>query len=504
MSRPPRAKALPLPRHRTPPPEGTADAPPPDDLPTPPPAPKRRVGRMVAIVVAAAVVLGGAAYFAAPAILRAVNPKAYLAACLGRTFADLGDKDVAAVLAALSKGPARLDFALTYHATDPDVDPSLAGLNEAYGLTPGDPLFTYRLALEADRAKRRADLFLEVDLPGRSPLSLRAVADDANVSFGGDALTGGIYYGLNTETLGADLPASPLFGQSNTLPADYGFNLFDRMPTGDAADLMEAPTATLLTQLHKELIREMSVQKCGSYILSNIGKESRGERSALYTVTIPPEALRSFFSQSVRALLEDPLFRQRLALADLPTEEALSTLEESLSPLTACSVDLYVADHRVVSAIASLDTEVDGGPGTLLLELESDGAQGIGLSITGAQGDLAPTGFAFSYTHEGHAFTLGFAPIDGSDRPYALTLSGTLTPDRAAKTLTLELGRISMDTQTAPVNLRYTLAPLKEFSQPLPTQVKPLLELTEGEGTALIIQIATALQASLNGDLGLS
>ena len=69
--------------------------------PEPPKRDKKKLKRGVAIAAAVLLVVAAAAVFAFPAILKAVNPKAYVAGCMAKTMASYAPGDAAAVTAAL-------------------------------------------------------------------------------------------------------------------------------------------------------------------------------------------------------------------------------------------------------------------------------------------------------------------------------------------------------------------------------------------------------------------
>lgn len=476
--------------------------------PPPPEGPKRdkrKVFRIAAIAVAAVVVLCATAAFAVPAILQAVNPKAYLSACLAKTTGAYSvGGDAAAVLAGIGSGPSRTEFYFQMGAPDVGTDSELTNeINEKYGPDAPLPDLRYTAALELDHAGRRADLELSLSYMGNA-ISLLAMANDNLVSFGSDDLTGGDYYCINTETLGADVAASPVFGELFDLDPAYGFNLFDASLEKGASNL-DPDTLSLLKQFYDELDKAVTVEKSGSPTVTVLGHESASTR---YVMTVPGEALRSFVVQSLRALTEDEAFLSAADFTAITPEEFIGTMDQIFSTIKdAVTIEFYIAGGQVILMDAELPMELDGQTATTNLTIEFDkGGNALVASLTAADEDSAPGRLVLSYTRDGENFDLTLVITDGEEPAGDIHIVGSFTADKAAKTFTLDISELSFtsEEETRTFGMGLTSAPLDGFSHELPTAPTPLLEMDQEAFYGLLLQALYGASSVFNGDAGVS
>lgn len=158
----------------------------------------------------------------------------------------------------------------------------------------------------------------------------RMVADDAELYFHSPQFTGDAYYGVNTETLGADL--TRMTGDDSM--DSVSFNLFDLVdkaleqmdPEGMKQDLKEAT---------KVLWEEAQVKKTGSktMVVSKVNTKAN-----VYQVTIPEEALDRYVDDletALSALDYYELYEEMFQTMGIPREE----IQDFLDQLE--SVDLY-------------------------------------------------------------------------------------------------------------------------------------------------------------------
>lgn len=467
-----------------------------DQVPPPPPRrDKKKVLRIAAVALAVVVVLGVAAAFAVPAILQAVNPRAYVSACLARTAAAYsGGGDVAAVLAGLQKQPSRTEFYFQMNdpAAEAAADPSLPDLR-------------YTASIEADYPNRRVDLELGLSYLGNA-MSLLAIADDNLVSFGSDSLTGGDYYCINTETLGADVAASPVFRESFELDPTFGFNLFDAVPTEtEETPSLDPGTLSLLTQFYGELDKAITVEKSGSSTVTVLGQESTTTR---YIMTIPAEALRGFVVQSLRALTEDETFLSTANFTSITPEEFVDVMDQALSTIKdAVTIDFYIAGGKVLLLDAALPMEQEGQVVTthLKTEFHKDGSALVA-SLTAAKEDTVSGGLVLSYAKDGENFDLTLVVSDESGPTGDIHVVGTFLADKAAKSFALDLSEISFtsEDETVTLGMGLSVALLDGFSHELPTDPIPLLEMDEEAFYNLLIQALSGVSAVFSGDAGYS
>lgn len=117
-------------------------------------------------------------------------------------------------------------------------------------------------------------------------VSFQMLADNANLYLGSSQFTDGSFYGLNTETLGADL--KKLSGDDSV--EDISFNLFDLMDIIlKAAPGEESEKA--VKEANKALKAALEVKKTGAKTMDIHGKSTK---TTAYHVVIPQDALEDY------------------------------------------------------------------------------------------------------------------------------------------------------------------------------------------------------------------
>ncbi len=200
-------------------------------------------------------------------------------------------------------------------------------------------------------------------------LSLSMTASDPYLWFNSPQLTGNTHYGVNTETLGADLTA--MTGDDSM--KDVSFNLFDLVDTVlervDQEKLEQDITAA-----NKTLWEEAQVKKTGAKTLDLNGTETK---TTAFRVTFPQEALEGYADALVKVMsamsyydLYEELYRS-MGMPQDQIDEIMDALEE-LDPYAALADDLKDA----IGEAGGLELEVclsGGYVSALLYEGEIDG-----------------------------------------------------------------------------------------------------------------------------------
>lgn len=200
-------------------------------------------------------------------------------------------------------------------------------------------------------------------------LSLSMTASDPYLWFNSPQLTGNTHYGVNTETLGADLTAMTGDGSMK----DVSFNLFDLVDTVlervDQEKLEQDITAA-----NKTLWEEAQVKKTGAKTLDLNGTETK---TTAFRVTFPQEALEGYADALVEVMsamsyydLYEELYRS-MGMPQAQIDEFIGALEE-LDPYGALADDLKDA----IGEAGDLELEVclsGGYVSALLYEGEIDG-----------------------------------------------------------------------------------------------------------------------------------
>lgn len=469
---------------------GAASSPDPETAPvgfyggsvTPPEPPKRdkkKLKRGVAIAAAVLLVVAAAAVFAFPAILRAVNPKAYVAGCMAKTMAGYAPGDAAAVTAALKDKPTRQTLSFHLGEISEDTAREFAG---SLGISPADvPGTGIEYIIELDRENRQAALEVPVYL-GRSPLaSLVVMLEDDKLSFGSDQFTAGDYYFIHTETLGADILASPLFGPDSPVDSAFGFNFFELSDTTQTASSLDDETVAELARLSAELNETITVANAGSAAAQSVTREFSATR---YTMTVPVGTLRGFLSDAMRVLIQDEFFSYVTDDSYFNLDEYMDSFDRGLAFLTKdVFIDFYIAGNRVVLLEALLPTEDRGRPAEIRLKLEFDSGKALVATLTCAESGGVPFGLVCSYTLDGDRFGLNVVSTGGDGAGPQFYASGTFTADRSAKRVALDFSELTIQTAEEKLSLSggYSIESLGGFTRPFPQESIPFLEM-DSEG----------------------
>lgn len=154
-------------------------------------------------------------------------------------------------------------------------------------------------------------------------LDLSVKADDAELYFNSPQLTGDTHYGVNTETLGADL--AELTGDYSM--EDLSFNLFDLVEL--AQEKMDQEQLKQdITAANKSLWDQAQVKKTGSKTLSVNGTDTK---TTAYQVTIPQGALNRYagdLKTALSALNYSELYEEMFRSMGMPREEIQDFLDQ--------------------------------------------------------------------------------------------------------------------------------------------------------------------------------
>lgn len=226
-------------------------------------------------------------------------------------------------------------------------------------------------------------------------------AEDDELYFNSPQLTGSTHYGVNTETLGADLTA--MTGDDSM--EDLSFNLFDLV------DMMlervdQEKLEQDITAANKALWEKAQVKKTGAKTLDLNGTETK---TAAYRVTFPQEALENYADALVEVMsamsgydLYEELYRS-MGMPQDQIDEIMDALEE-LDPYGELANDLKDA----IAEIGDLELEVclsSGHVSALLYEGEIDGSN-VALSLYLGGGEEYVDDLSLELEVDGKAITV--------------------------------------------------------------------------------------------------
>lgn len=271
-----------------------------------------------------------------------------------------------------------------------------------------------RFQSDLEASDRKIGMELAAFWDDQELLSLLLAVDDAEVYLASPQFTEGDFYGVNTETLGADLRR---MGVQDA--GDISFNFFDLVdiaaPEGQAEEMEQA-----MKEAGKVLLDAVQVEKAGKETISVNGTETKAD---VYRVTVPKQAMKDFVNAAADALSrtdyvalyremgramgvsEDVLEDLLEELEDLdPYGELAASLEELLDELGDVELTVYVGGGYV-SAVVYGASDADGGPhlalylgggeeyvDNLRLEVDADGVK----VVIDSSGDHGCKGGAFT------------------------------------------------------------------------------------------------------------
>lgn len=180
-----------------------------------------------------------------------------------------------------------------------------------------------RMDTNLDGESRKLDASLSAYWGGDDLLSFRLLADGSKLYLSSPQFTDGTAYGVNTETLGADLEA--MTGDGSV--ADISFNIFDLM---DLAMEQMDPEAMKqeLKEANKALWEAAEVKKLGAKSLSVNGTETK---TSAYQVVFPQDALYQYVDELetvLSAVDYYELYAQLFQATGMPQEEIQDFLDQ--------------------------------------------------------------------------------------------------------------------------------------------------------------------------------
>ena len=189
--------------------------------------------------------------------------------------------------------------------------------NVGYDLSPLEGL-GLRMSTGLDGRARRLGVQLSAFWDDQDIISVQLAAEDAQLYLASPQITGGTFYGVNTETLGADLKA--LTGDSSA--EQVSFNLFDMVDIALSGAEEQEQALQSLKQAGGELLQAAQVDRPKARTISANGNELKTKS---YQVTLPQQALEDYSDVLAQAMLARSgafrdVYEQMLQSTGLPRE----------------------------------------------------------------------------------------------------------------------------------------------------------------------------------------
>ena len=216
-----------------------------------------------------------------------------------------------------------------------------------------------RLSGGYDQKGRRADSELAAFWADREIASLVMAVDDNVLSFASPQFTGGEAYGLDTETLGADLARLGVEDEDIDV-SQIGFNLFD-LAEQTAPSQQSGEMERKLVEAAARLGGAIEVEKTGK---KTIEVNGTSVNAAAYLVAIPEEAMEEYVDALSDAMAQmDSQEQSRKLLWGIGLDE--DTINSIMPDVTGVDVygEIFAAWKEMLRAMGDLELEVylDGG-----------------------------------------------------------------------------------------------------------------------------------------------
>lgn len=324
---------------------------------------KKKTGLLIGFAVAAVAVIALLAVVAGGLF---ASPKQRLERAVVKSFAAYAKAEQALGLPDLNKLTEK-------RSVSQRMSLRLIGLNTAmagYDLSALEGL-GLRFQSDLDGANRKIGMELAAFWDDQELLSVLLAVDDAEVYLASPQFTGGDFYGVNTETLGADLKR---MGVQDV--GDVSFNFFDLVdlaaPEGQAEEMEQA-----MREANKALFDAVQVEKAGKETISVNQTETKTD---VYRVTVPKQAMKDYVNAVTGVLSRTDyvdLYRKMCQAMGVPEdvlEDLLDEMEDldpygglaqSLGELLDELGDVALTVHvggGYVSAVVYGDFAVDSGP----------------------------------------------------------------------------------------------------------------------------------------------
>lgn len=347
----------------------------------PVPAPEAPKGRRKGPVIALTAVLAVVVVAVAVALLSISglfsSPKGKVTQALAKTASAYSAAVKAVDPPSLSKQTAGQAYSQDLEWALTGLDLSGMGDSTDYSFLEG---LGIRASMDTDMPGRQMGLSLTPFYGAADLITVEMAVDGATVSLGSPELTGGDFYGFNTETLGQDLEA---------LGADMGefrslsFNLFELADTFQTMYTHPSDSEKAMTEALQAMADAIEAEKTGTETVDINGHSMDCD---IYRVVIPQAAMEDFFA-AMEAVANNAdhtaamkTLYGALGLPDSVADEMLSGLarqnpygdfydamETAIDAMGDLEVQLYLHGGYVMAAV--YEAELEGVPVALGLYL---------------------------------------------------------------------------------------------------------------------------------------
>ena len=292
---------------------------------------KHSAGIVIGLIAAAVAVIAALVIFVVPMVMQSLSPKAYLSACAANTMSAYAKE--------LDAAGKKIGIQPLYDAAKSSrMESSMsAQLQSVPGTSDDNPLSGagFRMNAMIDLKGREAAYETALQYGSATLGSAQVYLKDDLIALGSPEFTGGKFYGVHTETLGADILSSD-WGAMADVPETLRFNYFDMLDMYmNPKDWLSAKTYAALAKESAELLDDAEIEKSGE---SNQTVNGETEKLKMYTVYLDGDDVAEYISDCTRLVLNDeqlpaalePMFLAAAAETSMTPDELFAQMKEEI------------------------------------------------------------------------------------------------------------------------------------------------------------------------------
>lgn len=292
---------------------------------------KHSAGIVIGLIAAAVAVIAALVIFVVPMVMQSLSPKAYLSACAANTMSAYAKE--------LDAAGKKIGIQPLYDAAKSSrMESSMsAQLQSVPGTSDDNPLSGagFRMNAMIDLKGREAAYETALQYGSAALGTAQVYLKDDLIALGSPEFTGGKFYGVHTETLGADILSSD-WGAMADVPETLRFNYFDTLDMYmNPKDWLSAKTYAALAKESAELLDDAEIEKSGE---SNQTVNGETEKLKMYTVYLDGDDVAEYITNCTRLVLNDeqlpaalePMFLAAAAEASMTPDELFAQMKEEI------------------------------------------------------------------------------------------------------------------------------------------------------------------------------
>lgn len=292
---------------------------------------KHSAGIVIGLIAAAVAVIAAFVIFVVPMVMQSLSPKAYLSACAANTMSAYAKE--------LDAAGKKIGIQPLYDAAKSSrMESSMsAQLQSVPGTSDDNPLSGagFRMNAMIDLKGREAAYEASLQYGSAALGTAQVYLKDDLIALGSPEFTGGKFYGVHTETLGADILSTD-WGAAADIPKTFRFNYFDMLDMYmNPKDWLSAKTYAALAKESAELLDDAEIEKSGE---SNQTVNGETEKLKMYTVYLDGDDVAEYITNCTRLVLNDeqlpaalePMFLAAAAEASMTPDELFAQMKEEI------------------------------------------------------------------------------------------------------------------------------------------------------------------------------